>query len=121
MHIGRWLGLAGILVLGIRGAGAVTFCVHDNAEFGSALFTAATNGTLDTVKLAQGTYTLSSDIFYNANAGEGGLVLSGGWDNGCLLRSAAAANTVIDGSNTYGPDFYTAGALALDALHFYRF
>ncbi|MBC6942333.1 MAG: hypothetical protein DWB45_06385 [Xanthomonadales bacterium] len=96
-------------------ASAATFCVHDNAELGSALYTAQGNGITNSVRLVQGTITLSQAIDFRTDAD---FALSGGWNSTCTLRTPNASNTVIEGAGTLFVSF-RAHALTVDAVHFH--
>ena len=99
---------------------ASNFCVHNNAELGSALFAAQGNGTADTVKLARGTYALSSHLNFHTSAGGDGLSLYGGWDSACATRIADASNTVIDGNDVWSVFVTSGGSLTFEAIGFQR-
>jgi hypothetical protein len=111
-----------LLLLGVAGgnAGAATFCVHDSAELGSALFTADANAASDTIRLVRGTYLLSGAISYGNTDSSQNLYLSGGWDAQCLLRIPVASNTVIDGANNSSIVITAGGDVTFDAITFHR-
>ena len=111
---------AGTLLIVAGPLHATTFCVHNNAELGSALFTAKSNGSVDSVRLAQGTYALTSNFSYSAATGDNGIALSGGWNSACSLRTPNAANTVIDGGGNWSVFATTYGSFTLDNIHVYR-
>lgn len=104
-----------ILLIWSVASTAATFCVHDNSELGSAFYTAQNNGSANTIKIVQGTYVLSGNIYF---VGAGPITLSGGWNSACTLRVANASNTTIDGGGTR---FVTIGAdsITVDAVQFY--
>jgi len=79
---------------------AAVFCVATPLALSQAMLTAENNAQDDTIRLVVGTYTLSSEIGYYADAGETyKLTILGGFDPGCASGSAAAGATVIDGQD----------------------
>lgn len=110
--------MLGLCVLASN-AHAVTFCVHNSAELGSALFTAEANASSDTIRLARGTYVLNAAIDFDNFLSNLDLYLSGGWDAQCQFRIASASNTVIDAANN-NIAIQSGGDLTFDAITFYR-
>ncbi|HET8940862.1 MAG TPA: choice-of-anchor Q domain-containing protein [Rudaea sp.] len=101
-------------------AGAVTFCVHNSAELGSALFSAESNGSSDSIRLVGGTYTLNGPVHYQTSDPNESLSLSGGWSSSCLLHGYNPANTMIDGTNAWNMVFSSTAAISFDAIRFHR-
>ena len=100
-------------------ANATTFCVHNTAELGSALFAAEANTSSDTIRLARGTYVLNAAIDFDNLLSNLDLYLSGGWDAQCQFRIASASNTIIDASNN-NITIQSGGDLTFDAITFSR-
>lgn len=78
---------------------ATTFCAHNEAEFRSALATAANNGQDDTIDLVRGTFHANGTPFDYEPAGSHGLVVRGGFNSDCSSRILNPALTVLDGDN----------------------
>lgn len=76
---------------------AADFCVSNSAGLSAAINIADNNGQSDTLRLVQGQYV--GNFNYDANQAEtGGLVLEGGYTDGCLDRVVDPANTILAGS-----------------------
>ena len=114
------LGLYLIAGFACTNVAATTFCVHNSAEFASALFSAESNGSSDSIKLVSGSYALSGIVsFQTSNAAEN-LSITGGWTSSCWLHSNNPANTTIDGGNNWNVLIDAAGNVTLETIRFHR-
>ena len=73
---------------------AATYCVSNATEFQTALTTAASNGSDDTIQIVQGTY---SGNFTYASTETNSLIIEGGYTEDCTSRTIDPENTVLDG------------------------
>ena len=101
----RYLMAIGALVALATSAGtarATVFCVGTADGLQHALNVAATNGQNNTIKVRAGTYLTPDGGFqYWQNAGNGNLVIEGGWSAGCTSQTEDASLTVIDGGDEH--------------------
>ena len=74
-----------------------TFCVGDETELQTALTTAVSNGEDNSIKIVQGTY--NGNFTYASTEGNS-LTMEGGYTEGCVSRTIAPANTILDGGGT---------------------
>jgi predicted outer membrane repeat protein len=95
-HLTPFILILGLAVVPGTLLGA-TFQVTTSEALLSALYDAATNGENDTIRVAQGTYD-GSYVYSSTEANS--LTIEGGWNADFTDRSIAAANTVLDGSDT---------------------
>ena len=82
LHLLRLIMLA-LALLPINHAFAALYCVTTITELRGALNNASASNEDDEIRLAAGTYSFSLDSEYNVR---GGLILSGSWNSGCVLR-----------------------------------
>jgi hypothetical protein len=99
--VGSWCWLCLSLLLGwSTPASAVVFCVSGSASLGLALSTAESNGVADEIRIAAGTYVVSSGstAFSYDTSESHALTIEGGWIPGCAQRIDDASRTVLSGS-----------------------
>jgi YD repeat-containing protein len=85
---------------GLGDACTSVHCVASSADLQGALDAAASNGTDDVVRLVKGTYTVSESPagrFSLSSVEPYRLVVHGGFDPGCGVRSPDPGTTILDG------------------------
>lgn len=78
-------------------------CVSTAAELQNALNTAGSNGMNDVIQLVQGIYGVGSNAgstFTYSSSEPYHLVVKGGYQTGCVVRSLDPANTILDGEGS---------------------
>lgn len=90
---------AKIIYVSATGNGSGT--IASPAGFQDALDSARTNGSHDTLLLAQGTYDASGGFSYDTTQNDGkNLLISGGWTSDYSANSDGPAETVLDGKGS---------------------
>jgi hypothetical protein len=80
-------------------AHAATFCVGSANALQTALATAATNSSNNTIQVQAGTYLSPQNGFiYSRTGGTFSLDVEGGWNAGCTTQTPDASLTVLDGN-----------------------
>lgn len=89
-------------------AAAVDYCVGNGDELQSAMTTAANTAASDQIRLRAGVYQRTLDsapgeaaMFIYESQQSGSLVLSGGWNAGCTVRSLNPLASVLFGQNQH--------------------
>jgi trimeric autotransporter adhesin len=99
-------------------ANAVNYCVSNTAALTAALNTASNTSADDEIRIAVGTYTLTSLQSYEVS---GDLKLRGGWNAGCTIQSENPADTVITSStpqSNYLRLEHGSSSVLIERLHF---
>lgn len=96
---------------------AHTWCVSTADDLRAKLVLAQANAEDDTIKLVRGTYVVDTDPFKFQSTETFGLVINGGFDEGCTQTAQDPRRTILDGAGNHQV-FYSEskGNLALRYL-----
>lgn len=101
-------------------AKADLFCVSNVSELNTALSIAQINNQSDEIRIRQGTYLMPGGTGPDTNVYPHSLIISGGWNSTCTVRSLDPAATTINGQGGSGSswDLRSNASLTLDGLRF---